>query len=239
MSDNKEFDTIVAQLEGLSHLERIVGLVYDLSSPEDAKAAGYTYIGERGSPEDLFFPNVETALASNEDFHIFAANFLEANPHARIFVGIDSSDYQMNRYIFEHFIVGKTRLCADMALPSVDGSITFIDAPLGMEDADHADFEIETESASVWESHGAFIMQNMIIADPDVTPSVLIRMVLEGTTPLLRVLIATHPSAPKGALMGLLEQADPTEEHLLNVIGLNPNSDDDVMTLVAVLRDNE
>ncbi len=208
---NDAFDSIVANVRGVSHLERMIGIVHFEDDPSSADAAVKVYAMERGSTDDIYFPSINSCLSSHEDVHLFLADYLEKNPDARVFVGIDSNEYLTNRGLFEHLIVGRTRLASDMTLPSLDGTVIFVDQTL-------EGYEEEVESASVWEQFGLSIKQNMIIIDPDITSEALSRMVLDGTDPMLRVLIASHPAAGPGALMGVLEEADPTEQHLFKII---------------------
>ena len=226
---NDAFDNIVANVRGLSHLERIVGIVHFEDDKSSADAAVKVYAIERGSTDDIYFPSINSCLSSHENVHLFIADFLENNPDARVFVGIDSDEYVTNRGLFEHLIVGKTRLVSDMSLPSLDGTIIFVDE---MGDG----YEEEVESASVWEQHGINIKQNMIIVDPDVGPEALSRMVLDGTDPMLRVLIASHPAAGTGALLGILEEADPAEEHLFKIIS-ERTDDPAVQEKIGILSD--
>lgn len=237
MSDKETqaaFEAIVSHTAGISHLERIVGLVYDFDDEHDARYAGATYLSSRATSQDIFFPNVFDALQANEDFHIFAANFLEQQPDARIFIGIDDNAYTESRYLFDHFVVGKTRLCSDTSLPSIDASLMIFDF-----DEESGSIEALTDDATVWEQTGHFVKQNFIIEGMDVDCAVLTRIVLDGTNPTLRILVATHPDVTPPLLMGLLEQADPTEFHLLRVIAEHPKATDEVIEKANTLGSDD
>jgi hypothetical protein len=263
------FEDIVANTRGVSHLERIVGIYYDLESDYDCSLAAVTYMNERATGQDLFFPNLFDALAANPDFHIFLANFLEQQPDARVFIGLDLNFASEARYLFDLFVVGKTRLCSDLELPAVDASLMSFNNDFNDfddydddddDDDDHSDHDHEshqnntdgssfnnydfsdtlvlTQGVTVWEQLGDVIKQNIILEGLEVSTAVLTRMVLDGTTPLLRVLIATHPRVTTALLLGLLEQTDPIEFHLLEVIAQHPLADERVLQLARTLGDD-
>lgn len=230
------FEEIVAGTHGVSHFERIVGLIYDFDDEVEQDVAGLVYLNERSSAQDLFFPNVHDALTAHPDFHVFLANFLEQQPDARVFIGLDVMNYRQSRYAFDQFVVGKTRLCSAITLPSVDASLVMFD--IGEDEEGHEGFESITDGDTVWEQWGDVIKTNMILEGTDVDTAVLTRMVLDGTSPLLRILIATHPKVSKPILKALLEQADPIEYHLLSVIQHSPAADDEVREKAKTLGDD-
>lgn len=225
MADNNKvqaaFEEIVAGTHGVSPHERIIGVIYDFEDDVEQDVAGLVYLNERSSPQDLFFPNVADALKAHQNFHVFLANFLEQQPDARVFIGIDANNYPADRYAFDLFVVGKTRLCSSLILPSVDASLVAFDV-------DEDGFESVSDGDTVWETMGLVIKQSLILEGLDVDAAVLTRMVMDGTSPLLRILIATHPKVNTGILRALLEEADPTEYHLLSVVETSPLADDAV-----------
>lgn len=215
------FEEIVASTHGVSHFERIVGIIYDFEDEFEGDVAGLVYLNERSSSQDLYFPSVFDALEAHSNLHIFIANFLEQQPDARIFIGLDAMNFNESRYAFDLFVVGKTRLCSNLLLPSVDGSL------MGFE-IEEEGYESITDGSTVWETMGNVIKQNLIMEGVDVDTAVLTRILMDGTNPLLRVLIATHPKATTPLLKAVLEEADPTEYHLLSVIQHHPLADDAV-----------
>jgi hypothetical protein len=241
------FEDIVSRTHGVSHLERIVGIYYNFGSDEEEFIAGETYLHERATGQDLFFPSVFTAIEANPDFHIFLANFLEQQPDSRVFIGLDTGRIQEARYMFDLFVVGKTRLCTNPILPSIDASLigfgTDFDEDFHDDDLDDDESEPPfslyaiTHAATVWEQFGELIKRNLIVEGIDVDTAVLIRMILDGTEPILRILIATHPKVTTPLLKAILEQTDPTEYHLLDIIARHPAANDEVLELVNTLGD--
>lgn len=231
------FQSIVGEMEGLNHFERICIVAYSgtLSGLGDdiCYEIATDFIVEQSTYADDIVVRADGRESAQE-----LIDLLASDPNGRIFLitNVDNIDLTttdsvvMKVLAYDRFFAEKN--FDDLFL---DATLVHIDAY--RDENDDIFVDPYFEDASLWDLLGASIQEKFVLQSAgDLPPATLRRIARTGVPKNLVPAMLAHPAASRGVMRILVEQCTPEDHLALHMIIASPLSDERTrQTAMAIL----